>query len=111
MIDRTGQPRTDEEIDEAIDAVTTIAVKFPMVLPLFTVNAMCIRDCLIELRVLRMEKGAKSSGSPQISCKLTLQELEEDCIHGYRDSESWSIIKKRECYQCFESIKERLGFK
>ena len=56
MIDKTGQPRDDEEIDEAIYAVETIMVKYSTVLPLFTVHAGIIRDCLIELRVRRLKE-------------------------------------------------------
>ena len=50
MIDRTGQPRRNEEIQEAIDAVLQIMIKQPLVLPLFTVHAGIILDCLRELQ-------------------------------------------------------------
>ena len=52
-IDKTGQPRTDKEIHEALDAIKEIMVKQPLVLPLFTVHAGIIRDCLTELLFLR----------------------------------------------------------
>ena len=55
MIDRTGEPRRDEEIDEAILVVETIVVKHATVLPLFTVHASLIRDCLFELKVHRLK--------------------------------------------------------
>ena len=58
MVDRTGQPRDDKEIDEAINAVEQIMVKHATVLPLFTVHAGIIRDCLIELRVRRLKEEA-----------------------------------------------------
>ncbi len=53
FIDKTGQPRSDKELQEAIDCVNQIMVKQAMVLPLFTVHAGIIRDCLIELQRLR----------------------------------------------------------
>ena len=59
MIDRTGEPRDDAEIDEAISAVETIMVKHPLVLPLFTVHAGILRDCLYELQVRRFEEKAR----------------------------------------------------
>jgi hypothetical protein len=65
IVDRTGQPRRDEEIDEAISAVEVIMVKHSMALPLFTVNAMCIRDCLIELKVRRMAEECKNGRPSQ----------------------------------------------
>lgn len=49
MIDKTGQPRSDDEIKEALAAVYEIMQKQPLVLPLFTVNATTIKDALIEL--------------------------------------------------------------
>ena len=58
MVDRTGQPRDDEEIDEAINAVEIIVVKYSTVLPLFTIHAGIIRDCLIELKVRRIKEEA-----------------------------------------------------
>jgi len=57
MVDRTGRPRDDEEIDEAINAVETIMVKHATVLPLFTLYAGIIRDCLIELKVSRIKES------------------------------------------------------
>jgi len=53
MIDMTGQPRDDEELQEAIDCVKTIMVKHALVLPLFTVHAGIILDCLRELQGIR----------------------------------------------------------
>jgi hypothetical protein len=57
MEDRTGEPRSDKEVQEAIDVVTEIAVKHPMALPMFTVHAMPIRDCLRELQERRRYDG------------------------------------------------------
>jgi len=53
MVDMTGQPRSDEELQEAIDCVRTIMVKHSTILPLFTVHALTIVDCLQELQGLR----------------------------------------------------------
>ena len=53
MIDMTGQPRSDEELQEAIEYVQTIMVKQPTALPFFTVHALLILDCLRELQTLR----------------------------------------------------------
>ena len=53
MIDKTGEPRSDEEIQEAIDCIKTIMVKHSLVLPLLTVHALLIKDCLEELKLRR----------------------------------------------------------
>ena len=53
MIDKTGEPRSDEELQEAIDCVKTIMVKQPTVLPFFAVHALLILNCLEELQNLR----------------------------------------------------------
>jgi len=52
-VDMTGQPRSDRELQEAIDCVKTIRVKYPLVLPLLTVHAGIIIDCLEELQGIR----------------------------------------------------------
>lgn len=60
IVDRTGQPVTDEELDEALKAVEMILLKQPTVLPLFTVNGMTIRRALIELKQRHeMDKGQR----------------------------------------------------
>lgn len=56
IIDMTGQPRSDEDIQDALNAVNEIMVKHAMVLPLFTVHAGTIRDCLRELQRRRKEE-------------------------------------------------------
>ena len=53
MIDMSGQPRSDEELQEAIDVCKQIMVKSALVLPLFTVNAGTIVNCLEELQTMR----------------------------------------------------------
>lgn len=53
MIDKTGQPRSDEELQEAIECVQTIMVKHSLALPLFTLHAASIRSFLLELQTLR----------------------------------------------------------
>ncbi|GAH42191.1 unnamed protein product, partial [marine sediment metagenome] len=52
MIDKTGEPRSDEELQEAIDCVKEIMVKHSTILPLFTVHALLILNCLEELQTL-----------------------------------------------------------
>ncbi|MBA7545160.1 hypothetical protein ES705_37524 [subsurface metagenome] len=61
MIDKTGEPRSDEELQEAIDCVKTIMVKHATVLPFFTVHASLILNCLQELQIIRrmIEKARK----------------------------------------------------
>ncbi|GAI32159.1 unnamed protein product, partial [marine sediment metagenome] len=53
MIDTSGQPRSDEELQEAIDCVKEIMVKHSTILPFFTVHALLILNCLEELQTLR----------------------------------------------------------
>ena len=53
FVDQTGQPRSDDELQEAIDCVRTIMSKHSSVLPLFTVHALLILNCLEELQTLR----------------------------------------------------------
>ena len=70
--DTTGQPRSDEDLQEAIDCVTTIVTKHPTVLPLFTVHAMDIRSFLLELQYIRgrlkeakVDREAKEKAPPK----------------------------------------------
>lgn len=60
MVDRTGEPRSDEDLQDAIDAVNTIMVKHALALPLFTVHAMTIRNCLLELQLRRRAEKQRS---------------------------------------------------
>ena len=53
MVDKTGEPRSDEELQEAIECVQTIMVKHSLVLPFFTLHASSIRSFLLELQTLR----------------------------------------------------------
>jgi len=53
MVDMSGQQRSDEELQEAIDCCKTIVVKHSLVLPLFTVHAGIIINCLEELQTMR----------------------------------------------------------
>jgi len=53
MVDMTGQPRSDEDLQEAIDACKQIMVKHSLVLPLFTIHAGIIVNCLEELQTMR----------------------------------------------------------
>lgn len=61
MVDMTGQPRSDEELQEAIDCVKEIMVKHSTALPLFTVHALLIMDCLRELQVRRRKEKEVNS--------------------------------------------------
>lgn len=55
MQDMSGEPRSDKELQEAIDAITTVAVKHALLLPpMLAVNLMNIRQCLQELQVRRL---------------------------------------------------------
>lgn len=56
MVDMSGEPRSNEELQEAIDCVKTIMVKHATVLPLFSVHALLILDCLRELQARRKTK-------------------------------------------------------
>lgn len=53
MIDMTGQPRSDKDLQEAIDVCKEIMIKHSLVLPFFTVHAGIIINCLEELQGLR----------------------------------------------------------
>lgn len=53
MVDKTGEPRSDKDLQDAINCINEIMVKHPMVLPLLTVHAGIIRDCLLELQKRR----------------------------------------------------------
>ncbi|KKN12177.1 hypothetical protein LCGC14_1019000 [marine sediment metagenome] len=55
QIDKTGQPASDEDLQEAINCVETIMLKHPTVLPLFTVQGLTIRRCLLELQEIRKQ--------------------------------------------------------
>ena len=55
IVDKTGQPRSDRELQEAIDCVKELMIKQPLVLPLFTVHAGIIHDCLLELQKRRQK--------------------------------------------------------
>lgn len=55
MVDMTGQPRSDEDLQDAIDCIKTIMVKHALVLPLLTVHAGIIKNCLEELQQRRRQ--------------------------------------------------------
>ena len=55
QIDKTGQPPSEEDLQEAIKCVETIIVKHPLVLPMFTLQAVTIRNCLLELQEIRKQ--------------------------------------------------------
>jgi len=53
IIDLTGKPRSDSDIQEAIDCMKTVLIKHALVLPVVTVHAGIIIDCLQELQERR----------------------------------------------------------
>ncbi len=55
MTDMTGEPRSDEDLQDAIICINTVMVKHALVLPLLTVHAGIIRDCLLELQQRRQQ--------------------------------------------------------
>ena len=57
MIDESGKPRSDEDLQEAIDCINMVMVKHSLVLPILTVHAGTIRDCLLELQQRRNQDG------------------------------------------------------
>lgn len=59
IIDKSGQPRSNEDLQEAVDVVKQIMIKQPFVLPLFTIHAGIILDCLEELQGQRKLKEVK----------------------------------------------------
>ena len=59
MIDKTGELRSDKEVQEAIDCIKTIMVKHSLALPFLTVHALLIKDCLEELKLRRMTDNAR----------------------------------------------------
>lgn len=77
ITDRTGQPVTDEELDEALKAVETILVKQPLVLPLFIINGMAIRRALIELKQ-RLETDKNIQKEDKVMDQTTFNELVEE---------------------------------
>lgn len=56
MVDKTGEPRSDKDLQDAISCINEIMIKHPTVLPLLTVHAGIIRDCLLELQERRKEQ-------------------------------------------------------
>ena len=57
MMDMTGKPRSDKDLQDAINCITTIMVKHATVLPLLTVHAGIIHSCLLELQDRRKEQS------------------------------------------------------
>jgi len=63
MVDKTGQPRSDKDIQEAIGAVKECIIKHAIVLPLFTLHAGMILDCLRELQQWRQSGRSTPVGA------------------------------------------------
>jgi hypothetical protein len=53
IIDETGQPRSDEDLQEAINVCREIAVKHTLTLPILTLHILDIISLLEELQVMR----------------------------------------------------------
>ncbi len=57
MLDMTGQPRSDEDLQNAIECINVVMVKHATALPILTIHAGIIRDCLLELQQRRNQDG------------------------------------------------------
>ena len=53
MVDDSGKPRSDEDLQDAINCISEVMVKHSFVLPMLTVHGGIIRDCLLELQAMR----------------------------------------------------------
>ena len=76
MVDMSGQARSDEELQEAIDCIKTVMLKHSLVLPMLTVNSGTILNCLEELKAYRLmlkeaRKHRESMGSSGTECDAT----------------------------------------
>lgn len=58
MVDMSGQPDSDDDIQDAINCINTVMVKHATVLPILTVHAGIIRRCLLELQRRRAKDNA-----------------------------------------------------
>jgi len=63
MVDMTGKPRSDEELQESIDCIEVIMVRHATVLPLLTIHAGSLRDCLYELQARRFYSELEKESS------------------------------------------------
>ncbi len=57
MIDVSGQPDSDEDLQDAIYCINMIALKHPTAIPMLTVHCGIIRRCLMELQSRRTKDG------------------------------------------------------
>lgn len=55
MVDKTGEPRSDKELQEAIEAVKQAMVKPPITHPMLVVNLLAIKELLLELQIRRQQ--------------------------------------------------------
>jgi hypothetical protein len=53
IIDKTGHPRSDEDLQEAIDVCAEVAVKHMAEIPILTLHIMDIISLLKELQAIR----------------------------------------------------------
>lgn len=57
MLDMTGTPRTDKDIEDAINAIKVVMIKHSLKIPILTVHTGIILDCLKELQERRKHDG------------------------------------------------------
>ncbi len=53
MLDMTGTPRSDKDIEDAIHAIKVVMIKHSLKIPILTVHSGIILDCLKELQERR----------------------------------------------------------
>ena len=69
MIDMSGQPRSDEELQEAIEVVSLIMVKHVLdTPPILVVHLLCIRQLLQELQMVRPGIKRKREADDLLEC-------------------------------------------
>ena len=52
-VDMTGEPRSDEDLDEAISVCKEVAIKHTLAIPILTIHIMDIINQLEELKYIR----------------------------------------------------------
>lgn len=61
MVDMSGQPDSDKNLQDAIDCMGTVMVKHATAIPLLTVHSGIIHRCLVELQRRRTREGTPVS--------------------------------------------------
>ena len=57
MLDMTGTPRSDKDIEDAINTIKVVMIKHSFKIPILTVHSGIILDCLKELQERRKADG------------------------------------------------------